>query len=191
MRHNKGSYVALVALISLVVGASYHRPGASRNNRQPPRSRTRAKARPAPRTFGHPTAGDQPPRRPRARLIVVRDAASKNWSLGDRVLSVTPIRILRVVKATTRTSFMWWGFLCDFNRVTDKVQVSTRQWCVEDRRVPPGDRGKTHHRRAVSRDDAWLYRERPIRPGCTLGTAGLGGRFDGTTNKKSRLGPTA
>ena len=46
MRPNKGSNVALVALISLVVGASYHRLWRPRNNRRRRSgSRTRARRR--------------------------------------------------------------------------------------------------------------------------------------------------
>ena len=70
MRQHKGSNVALVALISLVVGASYHRLW--RLAKQPTTTQwvthARAKARPAPRTFGHPTAGDPRGRAGRAPL---------------------------------------------------------------------------------------------------------------------------
>ena len=128
MRPNKGSNVALVALISLVVGASYHRLW--RLAKQPTTTQwvthARAKARPAPQTFGRPTAGDPRGRSGRAPLHSQGPRRRiKELGAWETVSSASrPYEFCESSKATYKDLiYVVGGFLCDFNRVTDRVQM--------------------------------------------------------------------
>ena len=125
---NKGSNVALVALISLVVGASYHRLW--RLAKQPTTTQwvthARTKARPAPQTFGRPTAGDPRGRSGRAPLTHAGPRRRiKELGAWETVSSASrPYEFCESSKATYKDLiYVVGGFLCDFNRVTDKIQM--------------------------------------------------------------------
>ena len=80
------------------------------------------------------------------------------------------------------------GFLCDFNRVTDRVQMlnaSSGAWTTVARL--PASAAKTHHGAALSEDGSWLYlASGQLGPGCTLGTAESWAlRFVGRKQKKA------
>ena len=178
MRHNKGSNVALVALISLVVGASYHRLW--RLAKQPTTTQwvthARAKARPAPPTFGHPTAGDPRGRAGRAPLSHSGTRRRiKELGAWETVSSASrPYEFCESSKATYKDLiYVVGGFLCDFNRVTDKIQMlNTTSGVWKTVAYLPATAAKTHHGAAVSRDGTWLYLvSGQLGPGCTLGTA--------------------
>ena len=178
MRPNKGSNVALVALISLVVGASYHRLW--RLAKQPTTTQwvthARAKARPAPRTFGHPTAG-RPARAGRPRPLSSQGPRRRIKELGawETVSSASrPYEFCESSKATYKDLiYVVGGFLCDFNRVTDKIQMlNTTSGVWKTVAYLPATAAKTHHGAAVSKDGTWLYLvSGQLGPGCTLGTA--------------------
>ncbi|CAH0376270.1 unnamed protein product [Pelagomonas calceolata] len=178
MRQHKGSNVALVALISLVVGASYHRLW--RLAKQPTTTQwvthARAKARPAPRTFGHPTAGDPRGRAGRAPLSHSGTRRRiKELGAWETVASASrPYEFCESSKATYKDLiYVVGGFLCDFNRVTDKIQMlNTTSGVWKTVAYLPATAAKTHHGAAVSRDGTWLYLvSGQLGPGCTLGTA--------------------